>query len=152
MPPHDGATLFLDRRVAPIPASCTGSPARTAHDLGYGALHAPSQHCRCGPAHERGVTVSLRTIEQAALRQSLAAEARATVRFETLPGRQLQIDFGETRVPIGEETVRVHLFVATLGYSRRLPTVPASAPVSVVCWIGSQLPPPRRNSTGRAVG
>ena len=73
-------------------------------------------------AHELGVTVSLRTIERAVapLRQALAAEARATVRFETPPGRQLQIDFGETRVPIGEETVQVHLFVATLGYSRRL--------------------------------
>lgn len=73
-------------------------------------------------ARELGVTVSLRTIERAVapLRQSLAAEARATVRFETPPGRQLQIDFGETQVPIGEETVRVHLFVATLGYSRRL--------------------------------
>jgi transposase len=73
-------------------------------------------------ARELGVTVSLRTIERAVapLRQSLAAEARATVRFETPPGRQLQIDFGETQVAIGEETVRVHLFVATLGYSRRL--------------------------------
>jgi hypothetical protein len=48
------------------------------------------------------------------------AEARATVRFETPPGHQLQIDFGETRVPIGRESVRVYLFVATLGYSRRV--------------------------------
>src|ERR671939_658393 len=44
----------------------------------------------------------------------------AAVRFETPPGRQLQIDFGERAVRIGEETVRVHLFVATLGYSRRV--------------------------------
>jgi transposase len=73
-------------------------------------------------ARELGVAVSLRTIERALapMRQSLAAEARATVRFETPPGCQLQIDFGETQVPIGDETVRVHLFVATLGYSRRL--------------------------------
>jgi hypothetical protein len=42
------------------------------------------------------------------------------VRFETPPGRQLQIDFGETVVPIGADTIRLHLFVATLGYSRRL--------------------------------
>jgi hypothetical protein len=41
------------------------------------------------------------------------------VRFETPPGRQLQIDFGETQVEIGGEWVRVHLFVATLGWSRR---------------------------------
>lgn len=73
-------------------------------------------------ARELGVTVSLRTIERAVapLRQSLAAEARATVRFETPPGHQLQIDFGETHVSIGDENTRVHLFVATLGYSRRL--------------------------------
>jgi transposase len=67
------------------------------------------------------ITVSLRTVERAVsgLRQELAAEARATVRFETPPGRQLQIDFGTMRVGIGAQTVRVHLFVATLGYSRR---------------------------------
>jgi transposase len=71
---------------------------------------------------ERGITVSLRTIERAVapLRQALRAEARACVRFETPPGQQLQIDFGEMRVSIGEEAVRVYLFVATLGYSRRV--------------------------------
>ncbi len=42
------------------------------------------------------------------------------MRFETEPGRQLQIDFGQRRVWIGGEAVTVHLFVATLGYSRRL--------------------------------
>jgi len=71
--------------------------------------------------HEHGIAVSLRTVERATaqLRQALRAEARATVRFETPPGRQLQIDFGATTVTIGGEPVRVHLFVATLGYSRR---------------------------------
>jgi transposase len=73
-------------------------------------------------AAELGITVSLRTVERAVahLRRELAAEALATVRFETPPGRQLQIDFGERWVPIGEERVRVYLFVATLGYSRRV--------------------------------
>lgn len=71
---------------------------------------------------EHGLTVSLRTVERAAapLRQSLQAEARACLRFETAPGRQLQIDFGATTASIGGERVRLHLFVATLGYSRRL--------------------------------
>jgi transposase len=70
---------------------------------------------------EHGLRVSLRTVERAVapLRQALRAEARATVRFETPPGRQLQIDFGELGVVIGGERVRVYLFVATLGYSRR---------------------------------
>ena len=69
-----------------------------------------------------GLTVSLRTVERAVQpwRQALAAEARATVRFETAPGYQVQIDFGTTGVMIGGERVSVRLFVATLGYSRRL--------------------------------
>src|SRR5918912_694424 len=71
---------------------------------------------------EHAIGVSLRTVERAVapLRRELLAEARATVRFETPPGRQLQIDFGERRVEVGGEPVRVFLFVATLGHSRRL--------------------------------
>jgi transposase len=71
--------------------------------------------------HEHGIVVSLRTVERAVQghRRELRALARATVRFETPPGKQLQVDFGETGVPIGDERVRVFLFVATLGYSRR---------------------------------
>jgi transposase len=70
---------------------------------------------------ELGIAVSLRTVERAVapLRRELAAEARATVRFETPPGHQLQVDFGELRVPVEGERGRVYLFVATLGYSRR---------------------------------
>ena len=70
---------------------------------------------------EQGIDVSLRTVERAVapFRRLLTAEAKATVRFETPPGRQLQVDFGQRRVPIAGERVRVFLFVATLGYSRR---------------------------------
>lgn len=70
---------------------------------------------------EHGISVSLRTVERAVapLRQQVLAEQLATVRFETPPGEQLQIDFGEVTVPIGGERTRIHLFVATLGYSRR---------------------------------
>jgi transposase len=73
-------------------------------------------------AAEHGIAVSLRTVERAVTRerQVLAAAARATLRFETPPGEQLQIDFGERRLRIAGEVVRVYLFVATLGYSRRL--------------------------------
>src|SRR4051812_48662200 len=58
---------------------------------------------------EHAIGVSLRTVERAVapLRRELAAEARATVRFETPPGRQLQIDFGERRVEVGGEAVKV---------------------------------------------
>jgi transposase len=74
-------------------------------------------------AGELDIHVSLRTVERAVahLRRELAAEALATVRFETPPGRQLQIDFGEIRACIeGEDRGKLHLFVATLGYSRRV--------------------------------
>lgn len=70
---------------------------------------------------EHGIKVSLRTVERAVapFRQQVLAEQLATVRFETPPGRQLQIDFGEATIPIGGERMKVQLFVATLGYSRR---------------------------------
>jgi transposase len=70
---------------------------------------------------EHGITVSLRTVERAVahLRREVVAQSAATVRFETPPGHQLQIDFGSVRVPIGGEPLKVHLFVATLGHSRR---------------------------------
>ena len=71
---------------------------------------------------EKGIKVSLHTVERevAPLRRELMAEARATLRFETPPGKQMQIDFGESRVQIGGANTKVYLFVATLGYSRRL--------------------------------
>jgi len=71
---------------------------------------------------EHGIKVSLRSVQRAVsyLRQELRAEARATMRFETPPGHQMQIDFGEMRASVAGESVRVYLFVATLGYSRRI--------------------------------
>jgi transposase len=87
-------------------------------------------------AREHGIAVSLRTVERAVqgYRRELSAAARATVRFETTPGRQLQIDFGETLVWIGEERTKVFLFVATLGYSRR-PYVAAFAHERQASWF-----------------
>lgn len=41
------------------------------------------------------------------------------MRFETPPGRQLQIDFGERLVEIGGIKIKAFVFVATLGHSRR---------------------------------
>lgn len=66
--------------------------------------------------------VSVRTIERAVadLRRARRAVALATVRVESAPGDQLQIDFGQRRVRIAGEWVRVFLLVAVLSYSRRL--------------------------------
>jgi transposase len=44
---------------------------------------------------------------------------RATVRFETPPGQQSQIDWGCSRVHFRHQPVVLHMFVLTLGYSRR---------------------------------
>jgi len=44
---------------------------------------------------------------------------RATVRFETGPGQQLQSDWGEIETMIGGERRKVYFIVNTLGYSRR---------------------------------
>lgn len=73
-------------------------------------------------ASEKGVSVSLRTVERAVkkYRDELRRKEKATVRFETLPGHQMQIDFGEKLVKIGGEKIKVHFFVAKLSYSRRL--------------------------------
>jgi len=46
-------------------------------------------------------------------------KSRATVRFETPPGRQLQSDWGSTETRIGGEVRPVEFIVNTLSYSRR---------------------------------
>jgi transposase len=71
---------------------------------------------------KQGVVASTRTVQRAVAqrrREGHAAQV-ASVRFETEPGQQMQVDFGQKRVRIGGELVRVHLLVAVLGYSRRL--------------------------------
>lgn len=71
---------------------------------------------------QRGVEASVRTVQRIVAPQRRAARVSdvATVRFETAPGQQLQIDFGQKRVEIAGQLVRVHLLVAVLSYSRRL--------------------------------
>lgn len=71
---------------------------------------------------EQGRVMGLRTVQRAvaSVRQAQRAADVATVRVETAPGAQLQIDFGEKRVIIAGTAVRVFLLVAVLSYSRRL--------------------------------
>lgn len=45
--------------------------------------------------------------------------SRATVRFETKPGEQLQTDWGEVIVEVAGQMTKVYFIVNTLGYSRR---------------------------------
>ena len=51
-----------------------------------------------------------------------ARQPAATVRYETAPGQQAQVDFGQRRVWIGDAYVPAHVFVFTLGFSRRVYT------------------------------
>src|SRR5688572_1910318 len=71
---------------------------------------------------EQGRTIGLRTVQRAVapLRQAQRAADVATVRVETAPGAQMQVDFGEKRVTIGGTAVAVFLLVAGLSYSRRV--------------------------------
>lgn len=46
-------------------------------------------------------------------------KSKATVRFETAPGKQMQTDWGEIITEIGGSVVKVYFTVNTLGYSRR---------------------------------
>jgi transposase len=71
---------------------------------------------------QRGLTVSVRTLERAVadIRRERRVAQLATVRVETPPGDQLQIDFGQKRLQIAGVRVRIFLLVAVLSYSRRL--------------------------------
>jgi transposase len=71
---------------------------------------------------ERGVPASVRTIQRMVeeRRRERRAEEVATVRYETAPGHQMQIDFGQKLVVIAGAPVKVFLLVAVLSYSRRI--------------------------------
>ena len=60
---------------------------------------------------KRGVQASLRTVQRAVAEERRAQHVAdvATVRFETPPGKQMQIDFGQKRVLIGDPVGVVHL-------------------------------------------
>lgn len=53
-------------------------------------------------------------------RQERERLAEATVRFETAPGKQAQVDWGTTGVVIAGATKRISVFVMVLGYCRRI--------------------------------
>ena len=70
---------------------------------------------------DEGRTIGLRTVQRAVapVRQAQRAADVATVRVETAPGAQIQVDFGEKRVTIAGTAITVFLLVAVLSYSRR---------------------------------
>lgn len=105
----------------PAAQRLTDDGRRTAREL-YGGPAAGNAVVVQRLLAERGTTISVRTVERAVadIRQAQRASALATVRVETAPGDQLQIDFGQKRLEIAGVRVRIFLLVAVLGYSRRL--------------------------------
>jgi transposase len=69
----------------------------------------------------RGYTGSYETVKRfvAPLREVQLQADRTLLRFETPPGQQSQIDWGQATVPFRAGPQVVHVFVFTLGFSRR---------------------------------
>jgi len=69
----------------------------------------------------RGYLGSYDTVRNAVrpLRTEAAAASLTQCRFETEPGEQAQVDWGQVRVRFITGAATVHVFVLTLGYSRR---------------------------------
>ncbi len=70
---------------------------------------------------QRGFAGCYETVKLAVrpLRAAATVAALTQRRFETAPGEQAQCDWGQVSVALGGVRCRLHVFVMTLGYSRR---------------------------------
>lgn len=71
--------------------------------------------------HEFGVSINPRRMRRFC--EKFRTELKpilAPSRYETGPGQQMQIDFGQKEVKINGQWVRIHFFVAILGFSRSI--------------------------------
>src|SRR5262245_46429542 len=114
-----GAAVGFQER--PAARRLDGDTLREVHRL-YGSVAERNTVVIQQELARQGKHLDLRTLQRAVapLRREEQARTLATVRFETEPGQQLQIDFGEKVVPIAGVPVKVYLMTAVLGYSRRL--------------------------------
>ena len=88
--------------------------AQRAPEVGYNAAVLYRE------LREQGFGGSVIIVRRAVVPLRLAHAPRAaTVRFETAPGEQAQVDFGQVRVWFEDVPVAAQIFVMTLGYSRR---------------------------------
>ncbi|MBU1413726.1 IS21 family transposase [Myxococcota bacterium] len=67
---------------------------------------------------ERDVRLSYPSVKRYIRGKFASLEPRSTVRLETPPGQQAQVDFGQAVVRVGEERVTRWMFIMTLSYSR----------------------------------
>lgn len=70
---------------------------------------------------QRGYSGSYETVKRflAPLREIRDRAELCQTRFETAPGEQSQIDWGQAKVHFRARALELHIFVLTLGYSRR---------------------------------
>jgi transposase len=115
-------SVAVGMQTRPAARRLTEATRATARQLYTGAAAGNAVVVRRLLAEQEQVRVSERTVQRAVadLRREQRVAALATVRVETPPGEQLQIDFGQKRIDIGGASVRVFLLVAVLSYSRRL--------------------------------
>ena len=90
------------------------------------AERAPQVHYSARILHQelrsqRGFTGCYETVKLAVrpLRAAATLAALTQRRFETAPGEQAQCDWGQITVALGGVRTKLHVFVMTLGYSRR---------------------------------
>ncbi|ATB38888.1 integrase [Cystobacter fuscus] len=111
----------LTSRCGPRHGGSRGAEQQRAVELWNGAAEGNAVVVKTLLAQE-GVEASVRTVQRAVeqRRRQVHAAQVATVRFETKPGQQMQVDFGEKKVRLGGQLVKVFLLVAVLSFSRRL--------------------------------
>ena len=70
---------------------------------------------------DRGYTGSYDTVRNAVrpLRAEATVASLTQLRFETGPGEQVQVDWGQVRICFANGPAEAHIFVMTLGCSRR---------------------------------
>src|SRR5271167_4645896 len=102
-----GAVVGFQER--PAARRLDAGALREVHDL-FGTIAEGNTVVIQQELADRGFQVDLRTLQRAVapLRQEQRAQALATVRFETTPGHQIQIDFGEKVVRIAGQPVKVY--------------------------------------------
>ncbi len=107
-------------RVDTLLATHAAYLRRRAADVGYSA-QVLFQELR-GRQYEGSYETVKRFVRP--LREMQVDAAVTRTRFETPPGLQSQIDWGHARVWLGAQRQVRHIFVLTLGYSRRSVYVP----------------------------
>ena len=95
----DPYRTFILQTLAKFPTLTAARLFVMVHERGY----------RGSPEHFRHVIAGMRP----------RPAAEAFLRLRTLPGEQAQVDWGQVRVRFASGVAAVHVFVMTLGFSRR---------------------------------